>query len=324
MKKYKICVIGGGPAGLTAAIYAARAGMSVVVLEKLSVGGTVSITPEIANYPGFTQVSGWELSEKMREQAATLGAEIIEDGAVKITNNVDLVSSDENITNNVDIINSVEKIIDGNKKLIETGGGEKILADAVILAMGAASKHLGIKNETELIGMGVSYCATCDGAFFKGKRVMVVGGASQAVADVKYLAPIAEKVYLVTEKSEGSLSNQVDFPNVEIIYNSVITDLAGSPLNAVTVRNGGKTTEYKVTGLFVAIGYVPQSYLVKDFIPVDERGYIIADESTKTSVKGFYVAGDIRTKPLRQIVTACSDGAVAATAAMRELKKSLK
>lgn len=289
-----ICIIGAGPAGLTAAIYAARSGRKVLVLEMLASGGQVNITPNVENYPGFTAIAGFELSGKMRLQAEACGAQFFSGEAVRIQDG-------------------------GETKRVDLLGGEQVECGALILCMGAVSKHLGLPNETELTGAGISYCATCDGAFFRGKRVMVVGNGRGAAADVQYLCPIVEKVYWLTRQENDS---EISAENLEKIEFSSVVELQGKPLQAVKVAGrDGKLTDLPLSGLFVAVGYTPLSFLAEGVVDLDERGYIRTDEAMRTSAMGIYAAGDVRSKGFRQIVTACSDGAIAAHYAVAALKK---
>ncbi len=299
---YDVAVIGGGPAGYTAALYAARAGLRVVVIEKMAAGGQMALTTEIDNYPGFPNgVDGFTLGQDMRKGAERFGAETI--------------------------LTQVESLeLTGEIKKIHTRTGT-IETKTVIYAAGATPRKLGLKDEEELTGMGVSYCAHCDGMFYRGKTVVVVGGGNSAAADALLLSRVAEKVILVhrrdTLRAERIYRNQLESaPNVEFIWNSTVEKLLrGERLTGIIVKNtrSGEKQEILCNGLFVSIGRDPATQLVKDQLLLDETGYIIADESTKTNIPGVYAAGDVRTKELRQIVTAAADGAVAAYQAEQDL-----
>lgn len=292
MEKYDIVIIGAGLAGLTAGIYAARAGKRVAVVEKNVAGGQILSVEKVENYPAVPNASGWEIADKAREQAEALGAEII-----------------------YDEIKSVS--LSGDIKRLELVGSGEIECAAVVLAMGAGPKPLGIAREAELSGGGVSYCATCDGAFFKGKDVMVAGAGKTAVEDVEYLSPLANKVYIVGANKLPNFSQ----PNVERIEKARITSLNGTPLSSVVVAIDNGEREIPVSGLFVAMGSAPDTRILNGAVKLDEKGYIITDETMATSVQGVFAAGDIRHKELRQLVTAASDGAIAAQSAVKFCKK---
>lgn len=291
MKK-DIVIIGSGPAGMSAAIYSIRAGFDTVLIDRNGMGGgQVLNTYEVDNYPGFSGISGFDLGMKIEEHAKKLGIEIRACEVKSIENHV-------------------------THKIISTTNGE-IEAKAVIIATGANHAKLNVKGENELSGMGVSYCATCDGAFFKGKTVAVIGGGDVAVEDAIFLARGCEKVYLVHRRNKlraaKSLQERVfALPNVEIIWDSVVKEIEGEEqVEAILLRNVQTQEEKKLTidGVFVAVGMIPNNELVKDLLELDEKGYVIADESCMTSVEGIAAAGDIRTKKLRQIITAAADGA---------------
>ena len=294
-QRYDVVIIGGGPGGYTAALYAARAGLSVVVLEKLSAGGQMALTSQIDNYPGFEDgIDGFLLGEKMQQQAERFDA----------------------VTELADVL-SVR--LAGDVKEIETSEGI-FYGKAVIFATGANPRELGLPKERELIGKGVNYCAACDGAFYKGKTVVVVGGGNSAAADALLLSRIAEKVILVhrrdtlraTKVYHAPLQNA---PNVEFRWNSTVTELLhGQKLTGVRIQNvnTGEESDIPCDGIFISIGRSPATDLVTGQLELDGSGYIIADESTKTSLPGVFAVGDVRTKALRQVVTAVADGAVAA------------
>ena len=301
---YDMIVIGGGPGGYTAALYAARAGLKVLVLEKLSAGGQMALTNQIDNYPGFEEgIDGFTLGEKMQLQAERFGAvtELAEVTALRL---------------------------DGDIKEIETTEG-LFQSRTVVLATGANPRLLGLSGERELTGRGVNYCAACDGMFYKGKTVVVVGGGNTAAADALTLSRIAKKVIVVhrrdtlraTKVYHASLLNA---PNIEFRWNSAITELLqNSKLSGVKIRNllTGEDAEIPCDGLFVSIGRAPATRLVEGLLELDAGGYIVAGESTETSVPGVYAVGDLRTKALRQIVTAVADGAMAIHSAEEYLAK---
>ena len=301
---YDMIVIGGGPGGYTAALYAARAGLKVLVLEKLSAGGQMALTNQIDNYPGFEEgIDGFTLGEKMQLQAERFGAvtELAEVTALRL---------------------------DGDIKEIETTEG-LFQSRTVVLATGANPRLLGLPGERELTGRGVNYCAACDGMFYKGKTVVVVGGGNTAAADALTLSRIAKKVIVVhrrdtlraTKVYHASLLNA---PNIEFRWNSAITELLqNGKLSGVKIRNllTEEDAEIPCDGLFVSIGRAPATKLVEGLLELDAGGYIVAGESTETSIPGVYAVGDLRTKALRQIVTAVADGAMAIHSAEEYLAK---
>lgn len=296
-----IIIIGGGIAGLTAAVYALRSGKSVLLFEKKAYGGQISQSHAVENYPGFKNISGAELSMNLHAQAKDFGCEF---------------------KNEI-----VSKVIDGETKKVITNKGE-YEAKTVIFAMGAEPRKSGLENEQSLIGRGLSYCAVCDGNFFRGRETMVVGGGSTAVQDALYLAEICKKVYLVHRRdafrAEESLVNKLrEKDNVEFVLDSVLVSAAASPiLKSVTVKNVKTNEEREIAanGLFLAIGQVPATKDFADILPLDEYGYVKAGEDCKVS-EGIYIAGDCRRKPVRQLTTAAADGTVAATLACEELDK---
>ena len=296
-----IIIIGGGIAGLTAAVYALRSGKSVLLFEKKAYGGQISQSHAVENYPGFKNISGAELSMNLHSQAKDFGCEF---------------------KNEI-----VSKVIDGETKKVITNKGE-YEAKTVIFAMGAEPRKSGLENEQSLIGRGLSYCAVCDGNFFRGRETMVVGGGSTAVQDALYLAEICKKVYLVHRRdafrAEESLVNKLrEKDNVEFVLDSVLVSAAASPiLKSVTVKNvkTNEEREIAVNGLFLAIGQVPATKDFADVLPLDEYGYVKAGEDCKVK-EGIYIAGDCRKKPVRQLTTAAADGTVAATLACEELDK---
>lgn len=295
---YDIIIVGAGPAGLTSAIYARRANKKILVLEAKSYGGQIVNTLDIENYPANNHISGFDLATNMFNQAKDLGAEIKFEKVIEIKSKT------------------------GYKEVITTNN--KYKCKALILATGSENRKLGLNNEDELIGKGVSYCATCDGAFYKDKVVAVVGGGNTALDDALYLTDICKKVYLIhrrdTFKGEESTLNKLkEKDNITFIYNSNVTKLnASDVLESVEVTdNSGNKKELEVSALFIAVGQIPENQNFAKIIKLDDKGYIIGRENCHTNKKGIFVAGDARTKDLRQLVTATSDGAVAATEAIK-------
>ena len=290
-----IIVIGGGPAGLTAAVYARRAGKSVLVLEKDALGGQITWSPKVENYPAVPAVSGMDLGNRMAEQAMDMGAEV-----------------------EIDEVLRIEDF--GSHKRVYGSFGTEYDARAVILAAGAKPRKLGLKREDELVGSGVGYCAVCDGAFFKGQAVAVNGGGNSALQDAVLLSDLCSRVYLVHRRdSFRGEEALVDWlrgkENVEFVLNAVITELKGdSELSGITVEQDGVQREIPVSGLFVAIGHEPDLAAFADFLDRDAQGYAASDDCL-TKTEGFFVAGDCRRKKIRQVTTAAADGAVAALAA---------
>ncbi len=297
-----IIIVGAGPAGLSAAIYARRAGMSTVVYEAESYGGQIINTPEIENYPAIAKISGFDFADGLYKQAEALGAEI-----------------------KFDKVTEIRPVEGGFEVATEYSGTEN--CKAVVLAVGAKNRHMGIAREEELTGKGVSYCATCDGAFYKGKTVAVTGGGNTAVEDAIYLCGMAEKVYLVHRRNEfraeETLVNAAKaIENLEFVTPYVVKELKGEPkLSSVILENreDGSEKELTVDGLFVAIGQEPATASFKDLVTLS-GGYIEAGEDCKTNIPGIFAAGDGRTKKVRQLTTACADGAVAALAAVDFIK----
>ncbi len=294
---YDLIIVGSGPAGLSAAIYGKRAGLNVLVIEKNYMsGGQVLNTYEVDNYLGMPGINGFDMGMQFREHADKLEVEHTE--------------------------GEVLELRDGELKTVVTTSGE-YQAYAVILAMGASHAHLGAEGEERLTGRGVSYCATCDGAFYKGKTVAVVGGGNVALEDAVYLARFCEKVYLIHRRDafrgETILQKQVEaLSNIEVLYSHTVEEICGEEqVEHLQIKNlkTSEQTRLAVDGIFIAVGIVPATKWLPDWIEKDEKGYIVANEEGETSVTGFYVAGDIRTKALRQIITAVSDGANAAVKA---------
>ena len=297
MEQFDVIVIGGGPAGYTAALYTVRAGLKTLVLEAVAPGGQMNETIQIDNYPGFSEgIDGFTLGRKLWEGAEKFGAE---------TRFEQVISAE----------------LTGKEKVIATTGGS-YQAKAVVIATGAGHRHLGVNREEELTGRGVAYCAACDGNFYRGKTVAVVGGGNSAAADALLLSRIAKKVYVIHRRDSLRATKIYHDPllqaeNVEFCWNSTVEQLLGEDrLSGVALKNvqTGERSELSLDGLFISIGRKPATELFAGQLKLDETGYIVADESTKTSLEGVYGAGDVRTKPLRQIVTAAADGAAAAHA----------
>lgn len=293
-----VVIIGSGPAGLSAAIYAKRASLAVLVVEKVYYGtGQVALSSQVDNYLGFIGINGYELGSKFREHAVSLGVEFKSGEA-----------------------NCFEKIENGWK--INFKNGDTVETKTVIYAAGATHRHLGAKGEEEFTGKGVSYCATCDGAFFKGKDTIVVGGGDTAMDDALYLAELCHKVYLVHRRKEfrGSVRTLEQIrkkDNIEVVTEAEVQEIKGeNTVSEVLLSNG---RQIKTDGVFIAVGMLPQTEEIKGVVELDASGYVVAQETGKTSAKGFFVAGDVRTKSLRQVVTAVSDGANAAVSASEYL-----
>ena len=291
---YDMIIIGGGPGGYTAGLYAARAGLDTVLLEKLSAGGQMTLTEQIDNYPGFDEgVDGFTLSEKMRKGAERFGVE------TRLTEVRSLALS-------------------GEVKQVETSEGT-LRSRTVVLATGASPRELGVAEEKELVGHGVNYCAACDGIFYKGKTVVIVGGGNSAVADALLLSRVCERVILVHRRDTLRATKIYHEPlmnaeNVEFRWNSTVTELLhGETVNGIRLRDvrTGEESVVECDGVFVSVGRNPATKLVKGQIDLDSAGYIVADESTKTNLPGVFAVGDVRTKALRQVVTAVADGAIA-------------
>lgn len=294
-KIYDMIIIGGGPAGYTAALYGARAGLSTLIMEKMAVGGQMALTDKIDNYPGFEDgIEGFSLGEKMKNEAERSGARTVF---------ATVLSAD----------------LKSDPKVIKTSD-DILYGRTVVIATGAEPRELGVAMEKELVGRGVSYCATCDGMFFKGKTVVVVGGGNTAAADILLLSRVASKVFVVHRRDTLRASKiyhetLMKAENVEFCWDSQVTGiLSDDKVTGVRIKNinTGDERNLSCDGIFVAIGRKPASELTAGQLDLDERGYIIADESTKTNIPGVFAAGDVRTKVLRQVITAASDGAMAA------------
>ncbi len=301
---YDVIILGAGPAGLSAGIYAARAKMKTLIIEKGVPGGLIFTTSEVDNYPGSMEnATGPVLSERMKQQAEEFGAEFVTDEIIKM-----------------DIIDDIKSV---------EGSLGQYKSRAIIIATGAVPKTIGCKGEKEHIGQGVSYCATCDGSFYSGLEVFVVGGGDAAVEEAIFLTRFARKVMIVHRRDELRAAKSIQdkaFKNdkIEFRFNSVVEEIRGDgAVESVVFKDTvtGELTEYKanpedgIVGVFVLIGYTPNTEILKEIIAIDASGYIVTDERMATNVKGVYAAGDIRDKPLRQVVTAVSDGAIAAVEA---------
>lgn len=293
---YDIIVIGGGPAGLTAALYARRANKTVLVIEKGSFGGQITYSPKVENIPGFTEITGNEFAEKLVEQVLAQEAEVE--------------------------CAEVLEIKDGDIKTVITDSGE-FTAKAIIVATGAKHRLLGLENEEKFIGDGISFCAVCDGAFYEGKTVAVIGGGNSALQEAILLSDLASKVYVIQNldffTGEDKLVDKLkEKSNVEVIMGTTVKKLLGdAEFSGIAIENAatGAVSDLELDGLFVAIGLVPQNEVFKGIADLDGRGYLIAGEDCKTSAAGIFAAGDCRTKAIRQVTTAAGDGAVAAIAA---------
>ena len=294
-RDYDVIIIGGGPAGYAAALYAVRSGFSALVIERMAAGGQMNETIQIDNYPGFDDgIDGFSLGMKMQNGARRFGAE---------TKYAEVKS--------VELREPIKRI--------ETDDGS-YTAKAVVIATGAGHKHLGVEKEAELAGMGVAYCASCDGMFYRGKTVAVVGGGNSAAADALVLSRIAKKVYLIHRRDSLRATKVYHEPlekadNVEFIWNSEISRLLHEDkLTGVMVKDvhSGAERELELDGLFISVGRDPATKLFRGQLELDERGYIVAGESTETNLPGVFAVGDVRTKSVRQIITAAADGAVAA------------
>ena len=289
---YDTVILGGGPAGYTAALYAARAGFDTLLVEQMAAGGQMTLTGDIDNYPGFEEgIDGFTLGMKMQQGAERFGAK----------------------TEYAQVLDV--ELGETPKKIITTSGD--FLARTVIIATGANPRELGIDGEKELIGKGVHYCAHCDGRFYKDKCVAVIGGGNSAAADALYLSRLAKKVFLIHRRDTLRATKIYHDPlmkaeNLEFVWNSTVSQfLTAERLKGVMVNNGGAEKKIECDGVFVSIGRNPATDFLKGKINLDDNGYIISDETTKTNIQGVFAVGDVRTKPLRQVVTAVSDGAVA-------------
>ena len=294
---YDIIIVGAGPAGLSCALYALRANKKVLVLEAKSYGGQIVNAHKVENYPGIPMISGFDYATNLYNQVKELGATIKFEQVIEVTE---------------------------DKKVKTTK--DTYQAKAIILATGAQRRKLNIENEEEYIGKGISYCATCDGNFYKNKTVAVIGGGNTALEEATYLSNIADKVYLIhrrdTFKGEEKVLDELkEKANVEILYNTKVYKIKGQEvLESIVVKVQDTDKELKIDGLFVAIGQNPQNEVFAPLIELDSYGYIASKDGVHTNIKGIYVAGDARVKHLRQLTTATSDGAIAATTAIEELE----
>ncbi len=294
---YDVIIIGGGPAGLSAGIYSARGGLKTAIIENKSIGGQAQTAHEIQNYPGIKAIGGFDLCYAMMEQCSSFGVDFAFD---KIT------------------------ACDLKNKKITLESGNELSAKFIIIATGASPRKLGVENENRFLGKGVSYCATCDGAFFKGKTVAVIGGGNTAVEDALYLEKLAKKVYLVHRRdalrADKILCERLEKSTVEVIWDSIVQNLDGNDnLSQMTLKNvkTDTLTTVSVDGVFVAVGQIPESNLF-DEVQKTSSGYIITDEKMRTNIDGVFAVGDVRDKALRQVVTACADGAIAGAICAQE------
>ncbi len=297
---YDIVIVGAGPAGLTAAVYARRAGKSVLLLDKGAFGGQITFSPKVENYPAFESVSGSELADKMVSQVLFQGADVEVENVISVRD-------------------------EGEKKVVVTEEGNEYECRAVILACGARHRHLGLENEEKFIGEGISFCAVCDGAFYQNKKVALIGGGNSALQEAILLSETCEKVYVIQNldflTGEKRLQEILEKRgNVEVRLGTVVSSIAdGDAFHAITLKKtvDGSEEELKVDGMFVAIGLVPENDAFKELCELDEAGYFASGEDCTTQTKGIFVAGDCRKKAVRQVATAVSDGAVCAIAACR-------
>lgn len=299
--KYDIIIIGCGPAGMTSAIYALRSGKSVLILEKESIGGQIASSPLVENYPGYQKISGAELSNNLYEQVLNLG------GVIEL----------EEVT---------EIKVGKNKEVVTTDNTYK--TDAIIIATGARHRLLGLDNEIELIGNGIHFCVSCDGAFYKDKTVCVIGGGNSAVTNALTLSDICKNVIVIQDlgnlTAEKSLVNKLnDKKNVKVYYNSKVKKIIGEDELEAIVIDGEEEKEIKTDGMFISIGLIPESNFIKNLIKVNNYNYIESDNSCNTNIEGIFVAGDVRSKKVRQLTTAVNDGTIAALEAI-EYIDSLK
>lgn len=297
---YDTIIIGAGPAGLCSGIYATRGGLKTAIIEANSVGGQAQTAADIQNFPGILSTSGFDLCYTMMNQCASFGAEFVFDKITSLT-------------------------LEGDVKSISLASGKELQSKTIVIASGASSRKLGVVGEENFTGKGVSYCATCDGAFFKGKTVAVIGGGNTAAEDALYLEKLANKVYLVHRRdalrADKILCDRLEKSNVSILWDSVVESLHGkekiAQMTLKNVKNNTLTT-VSVDGVFVAIGQIPNSQLFEN-LKKTESGYIETDDVMRTNIEGVYAVGDVREKTLRQVVTACADGAIAADDIIKNL-----
>ncbi|MBR6690958.1 MAG: thioredoxin-disulfide reductase [Bacilli bacterium] len=303
---YDIIIVGAGPAGMTAAIYASIARKKILLLEKSVYGGQIVTADKIKNYPGFDEISGYEYATKLYNQLKNFNPDIKFEEVLEIKNN-------ENF-----------KEVITNKNSYKT--------KSVIIATGTKNRKLNLSNEDKLIGKGISYCSTCDGVFYKNKTVAITGGGNNAIDDALYLSDIANKIYVIYRQKDFkidsiNLDKLKEKNNVEFILNSNIVNINGNEiLESITIKENetNKETELFIDGLFIAIGHIPVSSMCKNLVKTDEKGYIIANEDCITNIDGIFCAGDVRIKEVRQLTTACSDGTIAALNAFKYLNKKEK
>lgn len=305
---YDVIIVGGGPAGLTAGIYSSRAGLKTLLVEKAIVGGQITITEFVENYPGFEEgISGIDLSQKMQQQAKKFGTEIIQGTVI-----------------NISVHDKIKRVTLEDNQELET--------KTIIIATGAHPKSLGVEGEERFKGSGVSYCATCDGAFYKGEKVAVIGGGDSAIEEAIFLTKFAEMVYIIHRRAElraAKILQERAFssPKIKIIWDSIVTKIEGSDsVRAVRIKNVRTQEEstIDVQGVFIFVGYNPNTELFGSLLKLDKDNYIITDERMTTSIAGIFAAGDVRARPLKQIVTAVGDGAIAAVSAERYIEKNFK
>ncbi len=297
---YDIIIVGGGPAGMTAAIYGASARKKVLILEKDSMGGKILKTNKIKNYPGFEEISGFDYSNNLFNQVKKLGVEVKFEEVLKINKDKSIIT---------------------NKS--------KYNAGAIIIATGSKNKTLNILNEDKFLGKGISYCATCDGMFFKDKTVAIVGGGNSSISEALYLSNIVKKLYVIYRQKDFKFDS-IDLEtlkkkdNVTFIFNSTVSKLNGNEfIESITVRNNedNNESEISVDGLFISIGFTPLSSLCEEILELSDNGYILSNEECTTNIDGVFVAGDVRKKSVRQLTTACSDGTIAAIKAFNYLNR---
>jgi thioredoxin reductase (NADPH) len=298
-EKYEVIIVGGGPAGLAAGLYCQRAAMKTVLLEKGLIGGQIAISKEVENYPGLEGITGFDLAEKLIHHAKTFGLSVIQQEVAAVSVGAELHS-------------------------VRLASGERLSAIALILAVGGSVRKLGIPGEAEYLGIGVSYCATCDGFFFRDKTVVVVGGGDTAVEEALYLSRLTSKVYLLhrgnTLRASKILQDRLmSDPKIEIMWNTTISEIkgTGSTVNAVSFKNTetGKTGELRTDGVFIFIGYSPNNQLIPSAVRMNDRGFVLTDDKCETNVPGIFAVGDLRQKFANQIVVAAADGCIAALAA---------
>ncbi len=294
-KDYDVIVVGAGPGGLSAAIYARRAGLKTLVLERATEGGQITLTNVVEDYPGFSSISGEELAEKFADHAREFGVKFANEEVMQID-------------------------LQGDVKKVKTDLNNEYTAKVVVVATGSNPRKLGVPGEEEFTNRGVSYCAVCDGSFFKGKEVVVIGGGDSAVEEGIYLSKIASKVRIIHRRDKLRAQKIIQdrafkIPNIEFIWDTVVTEIGGKDsVEYVTLKNvkSGETSKLETSGVFIYVGLVPNSELVKENVNVDQNGFILTDEHMETNVKGVYAVGDVRKTVLRQVLTAAADGAIAA------------